>query len=276
LFVLAIYNLKGNEALLARELAAVLKRTVYEASSRLRAPGGGPSVIASFAAAGAARDAAAVLRARGFDTLLLDAGEIEADERRFVVRGFELGAEAMRLMANGANGAIGAIGANGANGANGPRLLEARYEDVELLLRGVQIVVRRPAAPRTTRKLSLARAVATAGLMVTKAVPAPHRPAEEEREGFLHLYVRGLPPLVWRETALLYRSLAGELLPSRQANFARVVAELRRRCPLAAYDERLASSAGQAQLLGPTLPAADNLDVAISVLAAALRRPAAP
>jgi hypothetical protein len=257
LLVLAIYNLRGNEALLARELAAVLKRTVYEASSRLRAPGGGPSVIASFAEPGAAREAAAVLHARGFDTLLLDAGEIETDAGRRVVRAFELGAEAMSVEAGGAR-------------------LEAGYRDVELLLRGVRILVRRPAAPRTTRKLSLTRAALTGGLLVTKVVAVPGRQAAAEREGFLHLYARGLPPLVWRETALDYRSLAGELLPSRQANFARVVAELRRRCPQAAYDERLASPAGQAQLLGPTLPPAENLDVAISVLAAALRRPATP
>jgi len=257
LLVLAIYNLRGNQALLARELAAVLKRTVYEASSRLRAPGGGPSVIASFAEPGAARETAAVLQARGFDTLLLDAAEVERDAGRFVVRTFELGAETLSVEAAGAR-------------------LEARYRDVELLLRGVRIVVRPAAAPRTTRKLSLTRAAITGGLLVTKAVRAPVRPAATEREGFLHLYGRGLPPLVWRETALHYRSLAGELLPSRQANFARVVAELRRRCQQAAYDERLASPAGQAQLLGPTLPPAENLDLAISVLATALRRPAAP
>ena len=96
----------------------------------------------------------------------------------------------------------------------------------------------------------------------------------EEREGFLHLYARGMPPLAWREDRLQYRSLGKALLPSRHANFAQVVAELRRRCPAAAYDERLATRAGQAQLLGPTLSTDDHLDVAISVLAAALRKPA--
>jgi hypothetical protein len=260
LLVLAIYNLKGNEALLARELAAVLKRTVYETSSRVRAPGGGPSVIASFPDREAARDAAEVLRARGFDLLLLDDGEIEADERRFVVRSFELGAEAAEVMRLESRGGT----------------LEVRYRDVDLLLRGNKIVALQPGAPRYTRQLSLTRAAATGGLVATKPVREPRQPGTEEREGFLHLYGPGFPPLAWRETEIRYRALGWTLLPSRQANFAQVAAELRRRCPHAVYDERLATRAGQAQLLGPTLAAAEHLDVAISVLAAALRQPAAP
>jgi hypothetical protein len=257
LLVLAIYNLKGNEALLARELASVLERTVYEMSSRVRAPGGGPSVIACFADPPAAHHAAAVLRARGYDLLLLCDGEIETDERRFVVKSFELGAEAMTVESRGAK-------------------LEVRYQDLDLLLRGIKIVAHQRAAPRATRRLSLTRAALSGGLLLTKRVQAPRQPATEEREGFLHLYGRGLPTLAWREGELRYRSLGTPLLLSRPANFAQVIAELRRRCPQAAYDERLASRAGQAQLLGPTLAAGDHLDVAISVLAAALRQPAAP
>jgi len=252
LLVLAIYNLKGNEALLARELAAVLERTVYEASSRVRAPGGGPSVIARFAAPRAAQDAAARLRAHGFDTLLLGEEEIEDDERRFVVRGFGLGTEELSVESNG-----------------GARLA-VRYQDVELLLRGIRIVEHESAAPPPKRKLSPVRAVLSGGLILTKSVRQPRPPPVEEREGFLQLYARGMPPLAWREGRLLYRSLGRALLPSRHANFLQVVAELRQRCPGATYDERLANRAGQAQLLGPTLSAGEHLDVAISVLAAVL------
>lgn len=255
MLVLAIYNLRGNEALLARELAAVLQRTVYEASSRVRAPGGGPSVIARFADPRAAHDAASLLRTHGFDTLLLGEEEIEDDARRFVVRGFELGAEELTVESNGAR-------------------LAVPYQDVELLVRGIRIALHQPAAPPPTQKLSLMRAALTGGLMLTKSVRAPRQPPVEEREGFLHVYARGTPPLAWREGKLNYRSLGKALLPSRHANFAQVVAELRRRCPAAAYDERLATRAGQAQLLGPTLSAEEHLDVAISVLAAAMRKAA--
>jgi hypothetical protein len=262
LLVLAIYNLKGNEALLARQLAAILKRTVYEASSRVRAPGGGPSVIASFAEPRAAHAAAAALEARGFDVLLLDATEIETERRRFVVWRCELGDETMRLEARPAV----------ATGTDAT--LVVPYAGIDLLLRGVTIVTRKAVVPTTTRRLSLVRAALTGGLMLTKSVRPPRPPPVEEREGFLHLYTRGMPPLAWREDRLQYRSLGKALLPSRHANFAQVVAELRRRCPGATYDERLATRAGQAQLLGPTLSSDDHLDVAISVLAAALRKPA--
>ncbi len=256
MLVLAIYNLKGNEALLARELAAVLHKTVLETSSRVRAPGGGPSVIARFADPAAAQQTVAVLRARGFDTLLLDEADIEAEKQRFVVRGFELGPAAMLLAAP-------------------HEQLTVRYADVDLLLRGFKTRLHQPAAGRPTRKLSLARAALSGGLIISKKVQAPRPAPVEERDGFVHLYGKGLPVIAWREEALHYRSLGTALEPSRHANFARVVRELRQRCPQATFDDRLASRAGQAQLLGPALPGDHSLDVAVAVLATALRQPPA-
>jgi hypothetical protein len=256
LLVLAIYNLKGNEALLARELATVLNKTVYETSSRVRAPGGGPSVIARFAEPAAAHQTVAVLRARGFDTLLLEDADIEEERRRFVVRGFELGPASMLL-----------------NSAQGQ--LTVSYANVDLLLRGFQTRLLQQAEPRATRKLSLARAALSGGLIISKKVQPPRPPPIEEREGFVHLYGQGLPVIAWREELLQYRSLGTALQPSRHANFAVVAVELRRRCPQAIFDDRLASRAGQAQLLGPSLSTDHNLDVAVSVLAAALRLPPA-
>jgi hypothetical protein len=285
LLVLAIYNLKGNQALLARQLAAILHRTIYEAGSRVRAPGGGPSVIASFAEPRAAREAAAALEAGGFDVLLLDAGDVERDERRFVVWRFELGDEGMSVEARttpaaartAARPALGPAAAVPAAAGMPPigSALAVPYASIDLLVRGVRIVTRRPAVPATTRRISLTRAALTGGLVLTKAVTAARQPASEEREGFLHLYGQGLPPLVWREAELDYRSLGEALQPSRHANFAQLAGELRRRCPRATWDERLATCAGQAQLLGAALSPAEHLDVAISVLALVLRGPPA-
>lgn len=255
MLVLAIYNLRGSEVLLARQLAAVLHKTIYETSSRVRAPGGGPSVIARFAEPAAAHETAALLHARGFDTLLLGDGDIEGEGQRFVVRGFELGPAAMHLS------------------SRQEEEVTIPYAGVDLLLRGFLTRMHQPAAPRPTRKLSLTRAALSGGLVLTKPVQGPRPAAIEERESFLHLYARGFPVVAWREETLLYRSLGAALQPARHANFARVVDELRRRCPQATFDDRLASRAGQAQLLGPSLPG-DNLDVAISVLAGALRQAA--
>jgi hypothetical protein len=253
--VLAIYNLKGNETLLARQLASVLGKTIYETSSRVRAPGGGPSVIARFIEPSAAHETAATLHAQGFDTLLLDDGDIEQETERFVVRSFRLEGTTMQLESHKAH-------------------LEVSYGEVDLMIRGVQIQRRQRDAPRPTRKLSLVRAALTGGLIMSKRVQPPRPPASEDREGFLHLYAHGKPPIAWREGDLLYRSLGTALQPSRHANFAQVVVEVRQRCAEAKYDDRLLTSAGQAQLLGPSLSTDENLNVAISVLARALRQTA--
>jgi hypothetical protein len=131
--VLAIYNLKGNEALLARELATVLGKTVYEASSRVRAPGGGPSVIASFATARAAQETTTILQERGFDTLLLDDAAIETDARRFVVRDFAFAVPAGGDSRDGGAGDAGGMQVAARDGSR----LDVRYADIDLILRGV-------------------------------------------------------------------------------------------------------------------------------------------
>jgi hypothetical protein len=255
--VVAIYNLKGNEALLARELAGVLGKTVVETSSRVRAPGGGPSIIAGFPTASAAQTTVDLLHSRGFDTLLLGPAQIEDDQHRFVVRSFELEADAVRVEARDA------------------RSLTVPYADVELGLRGVEWVRQEARTPPPTRKLSLMRAALSGGLILTKPVQAARRPAIEERYGFVQLYSRALPPIAFRESEMTFRSLGKALLPSRQGNFALLAGELRQRCARALWDERLGTRAGQAQLLGASLAPSDHLDVALSVLAAALRPSAA-
>src|SRR5258708_23505892 len=113
---------------------------------------------------------------------------------------------------------------------------------------------RKPAAATPAggpRKLSLSRAALTGGLILTKPVQPARQRAIEERQGFLHLYGRGLPPLVWRESELLYPSLGGGLHPSRAANFAPAVSELRPPCPPAGSDAPPARRPGQGQLPGP-------------------------
>jgi hypothetical protein len=256
LYVLAIHRLKGNEELLARELARLLGKTIFETRSRVRAPGGGPSVIARFPAAAAANSAAALLQAHGFDALMLGDDDLESDERRFLVRGFKLGEHSLRLESR-------------------QRDLEVDYGDLELLLRGTRIITRHDSEVVKTRRFSPMRAVLSGGLVLTKTSRTARQRLTEERVGFLQAYAARLPPLVFRENDLLYRSLGGPLQPSRAANFLQVVAEVRRRCPRAIFDERLATRAGQAQLLGSSLSPDRHLDVAISLLARALR-PATP
>jgi hypothetical protein len=120
------------------------------------------------------------------------------------------------------------------------------------------------------RQLSLGRAVLTGGLMVTKTVKTSKSEVQIDVAGFLHLYPAAGPPLVFRQGDLNFAGLGKELQPSVAANFTRLVAVLRELCPKARYDERLATPPGQARLLGPSLPPASHLDVAITLLSQTL------
>ena len=66
-------------------------------------------------------------------------------------------------------------------------------------------------------------------------------------------------------------SLGPALQLTRAANFAFVLAELRRRCPRAVYDDRLVSKAGQSRLLGSMFEPERHLDIAVSLLSRSLR-----
>ena len=79
-----------------------------------------------------------------------------------------------------------------------------------------------------------------------------------------------------RESALTYESFGPRRQPTRAANFAALLAELRRRCTAAVFDERLLTRAGQARVLGPALPPDEHLDVAVTLLERVLPKPARP
>jgi hypothetical protein len=125
------------------------------------------------------------------------------------------------------------------------------------------------------RKFSIGRALATQGLMMTKTVRKTEKLTSVEREELVHLYAKGRPPLVFRSGALDYRSFGPDLQPSVQANFTRLVERMRQAFPQVPYNERLANRQSRSRILGPGLT--DNhLDVAISLLARVLRKPASP
>jgi hypothetical protein len=100
-----------------------------------------------------------------------------------------------------------------------------------------------------------------------------HTRRREEREGFVHAIAAGVPTLVFGASALRYAELPdAPVAPTRVANFARVVAQLRERIPAARFDDRLLSRVSQVRLLGPMLPPERHLDVAISLLTHHLAR----
>jgi hypothetical protein len=251
--IVAIYNLPEKKEPLAETLATALGATVYEALSRLRPPGQGPLVVAVSAALGQAEGLLTRLKASGFDAALLKDDEIETEAVRFVVRKFRLGGDA--LIAESA----------------AEESLALAYSSIELIIRGTAIAQTTVTETVKEKKFDPGMALLTSGLKMTKTTEKVLENTIQTREGFFHLYAGDQQKLVFRESGLLYNSLGTALQPTRQANFAYLLAELRRRSPDAFYDDRLLSRAGQVQLLGPSLSPEKYLDIATSLLARLLK-----
>lgn len=251
--VVALRSLPPPEPTWVKALAEVLDLTPYEARGRLAVGGGGPVVL------GVRRDVrevdalVAALRGAGFEPLALSDEAIESDEDRFVVRRFRLTAD----------------GIEATDRAGAQQTVPAAA--VRLALQATGISVESTTETTTTRKLSAGRAIATGGLMMSRTQKTSTTRTSEAWSGCLFVFGAG-PTLAFRETELAYDPADGPVLPTRHGNFARLVAELKARCPGAIWDDRLVRRAGQTQLLGPTLPPEDNLDVALALLARTLRR----
>lgn len=251
--IVAIYNLDKDADRFSQALAAVLGKTIYEARSRLRVPGGGPSVLAVFQEIAKAEDCAANLRTNGFDTVILRLDEIESDRVRFLVRNFEFTGESLHT-----------------ESSQGQKLI-LPYRDIRLILYGLCITVHMGTETVKERKFSMGKALMTSGLAMTKRTSHEVHTKEENRERFLYIFAPDRQTVVLRENALHYDSLGKALQPSRAANFNHVAAELRRQSPDAKFDERLLNRGSQVQMLGPLFNPEEHLDIATSLLAKILR-----
>ena len=252
--IAAIYNLPDRKDDLAEALASALGATVYEARSRLRVPAKGPLVAASCRDREAAEKIAERLASGGFDAIVLDQDEIQTESDQFIVRKFRLDDEALYVESG--------------NGQN----LTVDYGSIDLLLRATSIAGKTESETVKERKFSLGRTVLSGGLVMSRTEKITREIKTEEREAFFNLYSRSLPALVFYESALVYDSPGFALKPSRVANFAYLISELRLRHPDAAFDDRLLRRAEQAAMLGPLLSPEEFLNVAISLLAKILRQ----
>jgi hypothetical protein len=252
--IAAIYNLPDHKDDLAEAFADALGTTVYEARSRLRGQGNGPLVAASCREREAAEKIAERLASGGFDALVLDQDEIETGSAQFIVRKFRLEDEMLYVESR--------------EGQN----LTFDYRSIDLLLRGTSIEGKTESETLKKRKFSLGMAMLSSGLVISRTKKITREIKTEEREGFFNLYSGSLPAIVFRESALVFESPGFALKPSRVANFAYLISELRQRQPDAAFDERLLRRAEQAALLGPLLSPEEFLSVAISLLAKILRQ----
>ena len=251
--VVALCNVKDDKQNLANGLAAVLKVTVFEALSRLRAPGSGPFVVGIFAEQEQAGVLAGKLESGGFGAVVLSAGEIEREAGQWSIRRFTLNEQDLSV-----------------ESADG-RSRTLAYQDIDLILRGTGISSSTSIETTKQRKFDLGAAVLSSGLKMTKMTKTRREVTTEEREGFFMLYSGDGPVLAFRENSLVYDALGSARGLSRAANFTQLTAEMRRRCPAARYDDRLLNRAGLAALLGPSLSPEGHLVVATALLAKVLR-----
>lgn len=246
--IVAIHSLNEDKEILAKVLAAAMGATVYEALARLRVPGKGPVTVAVFAEEGRAVELAEKLQTVGFKASVLTAGEIAMEGRAFIVRRFSLGERDLGVTAE--------------NGGS----LSIPFQEIDLILRGTAIINDVTTETVKSRSVSPGRAVLSGGMMLSKTTKSIREVTTEERRGFGNVYVRDGSILVFRENTLVYDSLGPALRPSRMLNFTYLIAELRRRCPDAKYDERLLTRAVQVALLGPSLNPEEHLITATALL----------
>ncbi len=251
--VVAIHSLKDDKQAMAGALGTVLKGTAFEALSRLRAPGSGPFVVGVFAEREQAAALAGQLEAGGFSAAVLSADELETETAQWSIRRFGLNEHDLRV-----------------ESVDGQSRTLA-YQDIGLILRGTGISSSTSIETTKQRKFDLGTAVLSSGLKMTKMTKTTREVTREEREGFFTLYAANTPTLLFRENSLVYDALGSERGLSRSANFVKLTAEMRRRCPAARYDDRLLNRAGSAALLGPSLSPEEHLVVATALLAKVLR-----
>lgn len=222
----------------------------YEGRSRLRVLGGWPGILATYGEPGRADDVALALRSAGFTAWVMPGAPAET---RVHVRRFAIQDACLRVEAEPGTS------------------WEAPLHDVRLLLHGTRWELKTEHVLETGRG-SGSSGVSAAGVLLGMSGPLATSPRaetqrREERESFVHVYAAGLPTLVFRASALQYVALRDTPVePTRVANFARVVAELRERFSHARFDDRLVSRVAQLRLLGPTLRPELHLDVAIALL----------
>jgi hypothetical protein len=219
--------------------------------------GPAPRVVATFGQRAPAEQAAEALRKAGLDPVVVGGEQMESDRTRAFLRSFSFGPASVTF------------------GLRDGRSVEVPTADIQLLLRGTRIRHETRTDVTTERRLSVGKAVLTGGLVMTSTRKKETAITTEEREGFLAVYAASAPDLIALETAVQYQGLGDAMQPTRSANFARLIAELRKRAPAAPYDERLITRAGQAQLLCILAPE-PFLDVALTVLAATLRPTSLP
>jgi len=232
---------------LARALAAVLGATVFDAQQRLI--GNGPTVVACFAEPRPAQELQKNLQQAGFEGFVVDVAATRNERTPFMVYRFKLEEPVFRI--------------KDADGCQD----EIAYSEIDMLLTATRIAGRAETHTVTERKFSMGKTLLAGGMPMTKKVKHQEVVSIEERERVLYLCSKNRQRVLCAQNGMVYDGFGAEMKPTQEMNFNFLVSELRRRCPDAAYDDRLLKRAGQVKLLGPRLDPDTHLGLAVEILA---------
>lgn len=246
--IVAINKVTGTATDLGKELANVLGVTAYEARLRINAANGGPVVIANFATLALATKCTDSLAVAGFDPICIDSDNLENGQNRFVVQQLNFNVDALQLIDQGGE------------------LLKINYADINLLLRGSEILNNVQSETVTKKKFAAGRALATGGLMMRKKVTSTATTVDSTRQPFCHIYATDLPVIVLRQSTIDFAAIGSACKLSSTENFSYICSELRNRCVNSSWDERLQTRPGIKQLLGPIFNPEQDLDLAITII----------
>ncbi len=250
-----IDRVQGDVAALAKAAADVLGVTAYDVRASMQVPGGGPSVLTVLGDPARAEATREGLERAGFDARVV---AVQSDTARVDVRTFEFGAQALTVHTRA--------------GAQ----LDLPYADIRLLVRATAVTTETKTKTVRERKFAPMRTVLSGGLVNTKVQTTKKTTRSTDSTELLYAFGNTDTPIRMAEDALLFQGLGPALQPSRTANFARLVQELRLRCPSAAFDERLRRRNVCSQILGRTLSPDDFMDLAVMLVAASVRDTTAP
>lgn len=235
----------------AEVLAAVCGTSMYEARNRLRSLAGGPGIVATQGTSDRAEALVAKLADRGLRAWTVG---FPYDEPRRSVVSYTLRAHSL----------VATCRAHGE--------LEIPLGAVVRLLHGRRFArSEHPVAPDLNPPVGLGAALAN-GLFGASERDG-YRRVKQTATSFLYAHAPGWPALVFDENELRFAAGGALVEPTRTANFARMVDQLRRLCVGATYDDRLLSRGEQLRVLGAMLRPERHLDAAIAVLVQASSRP---
>ena len=148
--VVVIHGWQEETTELVQAISGVLGITVFEARQRMI--GGGPAVVAGFAAPQHALALSEKLNQNGIGTQVVDATEVLNEANHFIVRRFELNESLLRVETSDRQRA------------------EISYNEIDLLLPAMSIVAYSEKKTVTERKFSLGKTILSGGIPLSKKV----------------------------------------------------------------------------------------------------------